>query len=836
MLQNLLEPRSVAIIGASNDPQRIGGRPLRYYKEAGFDGDLFPVNPNRPEVQGIKAYADILAIPTPIDLAILAVPAAKVVPVLKGGASVGVKSAVIFSSGFSELGADGAAMQDEISQIAADNNILVLGPNCLGVVNGHARHTATFGSFLDSGAATAGPVAVISQSGAFGSYLFSKLRTGGVEVGLWVATGNEAGVTISDAVAYAASHKGTRTIVIYAESLRAGGDLLAAIELARRNGKAVAILKVGRTKAGQLAAASHTSALASNDRSASVLFKAAGAQWLSKTEELIDFAYVTSRSYKNIGRRLGIYTVSGGAGILMVDAAHENNLDIAPVPEALQAEILSGNPHAVASNPIDVTAQAFNDPDLLRTSIAAILRSKAFDCLAAFFMGWLESPVMGPPIRKALEQLSMECAPPIALVADVSSETKSWLDSLGYFVFSDPTRAVAALAYLASVGEEVRTFTDGPIPPKQRPLLEPRAYNEIDAKAWIARVGIPVLQDKICKEKSSAVEEGLIHPETQFALKLLSADIAHKSDVGGVRLNVSGADGIGEAWDLMIQQVRNEVPNATIDGAILTPMAEDGVDLIVGVRNEPGFGPVIMIGLGGIFAEIFEDVTFARCPASPSMIKALLMGLKGSPLLCGARGSEPVDLDAASIAISRISAAAAAAKDFVDIEINPLRVGPKQVVALDGLIHPQLERPPYWCWHDFSPGTELGSVQGVLSDEKAQLLETSVPSILFSQVASQASSQTSSQTLPKVSCGLIVAELMRAYTSILPARSDGNIHAGMTLQWGVIPQLGERVTTSLSCVSKEKKAERLWVTFLAKMNNGNGKTIATAELNMVWGS
>ena len=684
-LSGVFEPKSVAVIGASHDSNRIGGRPVKYYLENGFQGKVFPVNPNRSEIQGLKAFSCVDDLPQAPDLAVLALPANKTLQALTECIEIGTRSAVIFSSGFAETGGEGADWQRSLLELGNHHDCTFLGPNCLGVVNAHIGHTATFASFLQDGPIEAGPWAIISQSGAYGTYLQTWLSGLGIHAGLWMATGNESQVTIADGVHYAASHAKTDNILIFAESLRCGDELIKAIEAATVRGKRVAILKVGTTKPGQEAALSHTQALASDDQISKSLIEFSGARWLQSTTELVDYAYAIDQSAPVSSNRLGILTISGGAGVLMADVACKEGLEIPKVSKSVRDKILKDNPNASAINPVDVTAQAINEPELVRKGLLALAESGEVDSIAIFMMNWLESGSTKSEMLQMLQELS-ECPdiPPISIASLVSEKTRKWLEGLGYLVFSDPGRAVAGLSNAIKclpkpIGQEPAELI------LDRPELESKHYDEREAKAWLSAIDIPTPVEQFCATTDEAIEmAGQL--DCPCVLKIVSRDLAHKSDVGGVRLDIHGPEEMTAACNEMVSSIAQNAPDAIVSGFSVSAMEKPGVDLLVGVHDNACFGPVLTVGLGGVFTELFDDVAYARAPVSKVRAEALVRSLKGASLLDGVRGGQAVDLKAAASCISKLSNAAAARRDFDAIEINPLRVTSEGAVALDALI------------------------------------------------------------------------------------------------------------------------------------------------------
>ncbi|MDX1435041.1 MAG: CoA-binding protein, partial [Gammaproteobacteria bacterium] len=356
-LSALLEPRSVAVIGASDDPARIGGKPLWFFERAGYAGNVYAVNPNRETVQGHRCYAHISEVPEAVDVAVVAVPARHVVATVADCAARGVRSAAIFSAGFAETGPEGRRAQDELTAIAAHSGLRLLGPNCLGLYNSAHAFYATFTSTLELGFPAPRGVAIISQSGAYGSHVSLLAYRRGIGIHYWVTTGNECDVELAEVIAWMAENDDVRVIGAYAEGIRDRDALIEALSLARANGKPIVFMKVGRSAVGSEAAASHTASLAGADAVYDAALRQFGAYRARDTEEFLDVIYACAHGVRPRRPRLGLLTVSGGVGIQMADAAAEAGLEVPPMPQIAQRKLKELLPIATTRNPVDTTAQ-----------------------------------------------------------------------------------------------------------------------------------------------------------------------------------------------------------------------------------------------------------------------------------------------------------------------------------------------------------------------------------------------------------------------------------------------------------------------------------------------
>lgn len=690
-LDALFTPRSVAIIGASNDPSRTGGRPLRYLIEAGFAGPIWPVNPNRKTVQDVPAFASIQDLPAIPDVALIAVPASGVADAMRDCAERGVRSAIIFSAGFAEVGAAGRAAQEEAIAIARNAGMRVLGPNCLGVHSAGSAYMGTFGSILDRGFPKDGPVGIVSQSGAFGMYLAYLAQCRGLGVAHAITTGNEADVDLSEALLWLVRQPHVKVIMVYAESVRNSGDFITALKEARKHRKPVIVTKVGSSVAGAHAATSHTDSLAGEDRVFDGILRQYGAVRATSTEEQVDIAYAAARGIFPAGPRLGIVTGSGGVGIMMCDAAERFGLDVPPLPQSAQAEIVAMLPFASPANPVDVTAQALSDMGVLAKSLRITLGEGGYDAVIAAFMGLpLARPFAGP-LRDALVEGARGFEDRlIVLNVNADPDVVRDYEQQGFLVFEDATRAVRAIAALhllrsnfdrdlEDAAEEIRLATT-PLPKG--------AMGEAEAKKLLAAASIPILKETIATDAAMAVAaaEAMGGP---VAMKIVSPDILHKTEIGGVLLNVTGSEAVASGFDTLMQRGLNAVPVDRIDGVLLSPMAGAGVETIIGVSQDPIFGPVVMFGLGGIFVELLEDVTFRQAPFDRGEAMRMIDEIGGRALLDGLRGAPPSDIDALAEALSALSRFAAAhSGDLASVDINPflVREKGKGAVALDAVV------------------------------------------------------------------------------------------------------------------------------------------------------
>jgi acetate---CoA ligase (ADP-forming) len=688
-LSALLAPQSVAIFGASNDPTRISGRSLRYFREAGFAGGLYPINPMRDTVQGITAYPDIAAIDGPVECAVIAVPANLAIEAMESCVQKGVKAVVMFTAGFAEIGGEGPAMQRRITEIAQAGGIRLCGPNCLGLFNMRIGHTPTFSSFLEEGPTPAGPLGMVTQSGAFGTHLLALTARRGIAVGVWLSTGNEADVAVADGISFMADDPDTTAIACYVEAIKDGALFADAVARARVNGKPVICMKVGGSAVGHAAAASHTASLAGNDAIYDAALRQLGVERAKTPEDLVEIAYACTRGRLPRSRKLAVVTMSGGAGVLMADAAEEEGLELTPLAEDSQKQVLEWVPFAAPRNPVDVTAQALNDPSILDKGFELLLGKEKFPALVGFFTTWASSPQMAEPLFKAVTTAAARYPEAyFALSAIASPEMQRCYEAAGVGLYEDPWRAVQSIAAAVRCAERLNA---PPLPappvPHNLPPLPKGSIAEHDAKRILAAAGVPVLDERLA---TSAAEAASLAPliGERLVLKIVSPQITHKTEVGGVMLDVAAAEA-GTAYERLVTRVKEQAPGADLEGVLLSPMVKGGTEMILGVQNDPVFGPVVMLGLGGIFVEVLRDVTFRIAPFGVDEARRMIAELRGAAILEGARGQPPADLDALAAALSNLSLFAAAKRaEFASIDINPILVRAKGegAAALDALI------------------------------------------------------------------------------------------------------------------------------------------------------
>lgn len=689
-LDALFNPRSVAVIGASEDPTRIGGRPLRYLKEFGFRGEVWPVNPRRDRVQGIEARPDIADVPGPIDVAVVAVAAANVPGTIEACAKRGVGAAVVFTSGFAETDAAGAVRQRRMREIARSSGMRILGPNCLGVYNAATGFFATFTTTLDIYRPKPGPVAIVSQSGAYGSHLGLLARRRRIDVGLWASTGNECDVTVSECIAWMAERPDIEVVAAYAEGIGDGDALLASLDAARARGKRVFFTKTGRSEAGAEAVRSHTAALAGADAVFDAMLAQAGIVRTDSTEEMLDAAYAASFGALPSSRRVGLMTISGGAGVMMADEAARQGLEVAAMPDAAQRRLKEKLSFCTPRNPVDITAQVFNAPQLVGAFLDAMLDEGDYGAVVLFFTYVASVEFMAKPLVEAIAR-ARERHPhrPILMSMVGSDEAVAPYEALNVPVFEDPVRAVRTVSALARVREGLAHGPGAGADTTARPpgdRYDGGRLDEHEALRLLASWGVPAVERRVARSAAEAARAAAAIGGP-VAMKILSPDVEHKTEAGGVALGVAVDDAAAE-HDALVARAKAHDAKAEVRGTLVAPMV-GGVECILGVRRDPVFGPVVMVGSGGMLAEVIDDVAFGKAPIDDAQAKRMIAGLSVARVLEGARGRPRCDIDALAAAVAALSRFAAAHADVIDsVDVNPFVVLPEGEggLALDALV------------------------------------------------------------------------------------------------------------------------------------------------------
>ena len=688
-LKEIMSPKSIAIVGASDNKARIGGRPLAHMIEQKFSGGIFPINPNRDTVQGIKAYSTLLDVKEDLDFILVAVPSQIVVSVLEQAVQKKAKTALIFSSGFSEIGGQGEIYQNQIKKISKDSGLRVIGPNCLGLFNSATNFYPTFTSTIDRATPKPGGISIASQSGAYGSHIYMVAHQRGLGIRYWMTTGNEVDLSVGETIQLMAEDPDVHSIMAYAESVKDGKQFTKALDTARSEKKPVIFMKVGRSEVGAAAANSHTASLAGEDAVYDEVLRAHGAYRVRSTEEMLDVAYATKPRIFPAGKNLGLVTISGGGGVLMADAAFDEGLTVGPMPQDAQDKLKELVPFASPMNPVDVTAQFFNDLSIVPKFTDLMLSRGGYDALIGFWTSVAGSPLLSKPLLTSLKQAMTGYEDKLFINSMVAPEeiVKTY-ENEGFLCIEDPTRAVVAMSALMFFGEKFNFNEIKQVFKKDNYVITipKKELNEMDCSEILRNANLPIVKSSRIKnldDLSSFYE----NDNNKYVMKILSSDIQHKTDVGGVILNIENIEQAKEAFNKIHKNVKEKAPKAIIEGIMISPMIKDGFECILGAKIDPVFGPIVMFGLGGIYTEVMKDISFAEAPVSTKKAEKMILSLKSKDIFYGARGQSSVDIKSLITAIVNLSNLIAANSDQIDqVEMNPILVSQNNVVALDALI------------------------------------------------------------------------------------------------------------------------------------------------------
>ena len=695
-LDTFFAPDSIALIGASRDHEKIPGRLLAYLRKNEFPGKIYPINPNYGDIDGLKCYKAITDVGAPIDLAIIIIPAKSVLGALQQCADVGVKNAVIISSGFAEEGGDSTAMQDAIVALAKKSGMRISGPNAEGFVSEVQKVAATFSPTVDVKpghvplVATRRRVAIVAQSGGIGFAIKHRAKAIGLAISYCVSAGNEADLGAGEFLDYMVQDPSTDVILLFIEGIRDVDKFLVAARRAAETGKPVIVTKVGRSGAGERAAASHTASMAGWSAAYDAIFAKYGFIVSNDLDEAVAIAAVLTTTPPPKGDRVAVLTVSGGAGIWGADTVSMQGMQVPELSEKIRAGIRALIPSYGASrNPIDVTAQGVNSGGLQK-SIELLNASDEVDVILVVVS--MSSETRMPFKQAELEPVISAQRKPIVFYSYTlpSDFARRELAKSGVVLLSGLTHAgVAMRQALARARFKFEPKAEGAA---QRvdlsAYLKAPALSESDSKALLRAAGIG-LPDEVLVSERGGLDAAIAKIDFPMVMKIQSRDIPHKSEVGGVKVNISTKGEAFSTYQALLDNARKHRPNADIQGVLVGPMAKKGVEIIIGTMTDATFGPMIMVGLGGITTELFRDVIYRPAPVSATEASTMLAELKAAPLLNGFRGAAKTDIAALSQLIAQVSVLAANARDAIaEIEINPVLVHPvgQGVTIVDALV------------------------------------------------------------------------------------------------------------------------------------------------------
>lgn len=700
-VEKLFSPRSVAIVGASEDRSRPGGRGIDAMLSNGYKGRILPVHPRLAEVQGLKCYASVMDVDGDIDLAVIALPAQGVVDIIPELGARGIAHAIVLGAGFRESGPAGGVLQDRLLDNARRAGVRLVGPNCLGVANIHERMFAAFGSLSRPPLLRPGPVSMVMQSGGFGNSLAYACHAAGVGFRVLVSSGNEADLKAAELMDALVDDDRTEIILAYLEGADDGRAVMAMGERAMAHGKPVLVWKAGNTRQGIRSAATHTANMTGTYDVWRAALRQSGIIEVRSMDEAAEFVKaLTPRRYPR-GRNTAVVTASGGAAVIYSDAADHYGLELQPPSAATRAVLEEAFPKAATlQNPVDLAANGFNEASQpgYERAVEALLNDPAVDQICPMFSAMSGHPMtlMAQVLARIFPRSDKPMIAFSAVPREVAAAAFEVLESAGIPVLGSPEGVVRAQAMLADYSAmRARVLARGsaavPAPAGVADLSLQTALDEVQSKRIIAAC-MPVTQDVMV----SAVDASALATlavNFPVAVKIVSPDIAHKTDVGGVVLHVQDREALRAAWDTVTTNARRHMPQAKLAGVLVSEMITDGIETLVGVVDDDVFGPVVACGMGGVLAEVLRDVSYRVAPFDLHEARDMIRELRAWPVFEGVRGRPPADVEALAQALVRVSHFAWAQRGTVcAMDINPVLVRPvtrgagEGVVAADAMV------------------------------------------------------------------------------------------------------------------------------------------------------
>lgn len=697
-------PNSIAIIGASQNLVKPSGLPLNLLELFHYAGEIYPINPKHEYIGMRACYPSIMDVPGPVDLAIIGVPAAATMRALRQCVEKGVKAVIIFTSGFAEVDARGRELQEEMERLARETGMRILGPNCLGVINYYNGSAATF-MFHDKPRDIYYPetLSYITQSGGLGAIIFQMVLKHSVGFNYFISTGNEADVSFAEVLSYLVGREEAKVIGGYIEGLPKDGRLfMEACHEALEQRKLVTFQKVGRTAIGASAAASHTGALVGEDRVYDGVFKQFGVVRADEVEQMNALIALRAAGRIPAGRRIGVITISGGGGVVVADKCPQFGLEVVRLTDTTQKKLREFfPPYGAVANPVDLTSAFFVEGDLFSRAIRTVMEDPLVDVGAFFYNLQMSDPEAVDKIIDvyyAVEKPLLVFTWPTG--QDYAVEAKERMIKAGVPVIEHVPSGLWALSALADWAERVENVVPFPVhtPGRERERsLEligqssgegRRALTESRSKAILQAYDIPVTRERLVH---SAAEAAAAAGEIGYpvVLKIESPDILHKTEAGGVLLDLADAAAVEEGYGLIVKRAQEYNPAARLDGVLVQEMLPAGLEVILGLKNDPIFGPTVLFGLGGIFVELLKDVSVRTAPLREVDAQAMIDEIQGKALLGGVRGQPPRDRRALISILMKLSRLAAElGGEIAELDINPLIVlaEGEGAVAADALV------------------------------------------------------------------------------------------------------------------------------------------------------
>jgi len=688
--QRLLRPRGVALVGVSGRERSLNSRPLAYLLEREFEGEIYPVNPGYTELQGVPCYPTLADVPGPVDLVLSMVPAAATADVVRQAGAIGAGFVVVFASGFAELGDEGSDLQRSLVEAARESGVRVLGPNCQGLLHAPTGLAATFSQAAAREAVPGAHVAYVGQSGAVGGSVLDLAGEMGLGLAVWAATGNQADLDLVDVASCVIQDEAVRVLMMYTEQTPDGVSYRRLAARTRELGKHLVVLVSGRSEAGRRAAASHTGSMLGDDAAFVLMSQEYGVTLVDDVDEMLAVAAVVDRAREVTGRRMGVVTTSGGAGSLAADHGALHDLAIPELTAGTQQALAELVPaFGSVTNPVDVTAQLFNREgaaSALGQVCALVAADPEVDMVTVVLT--MITGQLGADIARDLVSVAGRIDTPLFVVwlagRDRTEEGRAVFKEAGIPVFASVGDVARTAGLIAPRHPDRPAATVEATPPhsgEATEVLEAALDGSASAGEVLDAVGIPWPRtDRVhTAPDAAAAAERLGAP---VAMKIHAAGLDHKSDLGGVRLDVAPPDAAAVFDELLKIAQDAGLADAAVDVQRMIPA---GVELIVGVTcGEDGYPPLVTVGIGGVTTEIYSDVTSALAPIAPAHAAALLRELRGWPLLDGFRGAPPADVEAVASAVSALSHAAAGIRGRAfEIEVNPLIASPHGIHAVD---------------------------------------------------------------------------------------------------------------------------------------------------------
>lgn len=691
-LSRILDATSVAVIGASDDLAKVGARAVYLLINGGYTGTVYPINPKRETIQGLRCYPSVGAIGHVVDLCVIAVAAADVEGQVNQCLAAGVGGLIVLSSGYAEQDAEGAVRQAQLKALVARHGVPMVGPNCLGIMNGNTGLIASSTFSINDRKLAGGKLGFVTQSGAIGTYWLDMVLAAGSGVSNWVSTGNEADVDIAEVLDYMVDDPKTAAIGLYIEGIRNGALFRGALAKAQAKKKPVLVLKAGRTAIGAAAAASHTGALAGEDAVYQAFFDQHGVCRVDSLAEMFDVSRVLLMQPVQPGRRTCVVSVSGGAGVLVTDAAIAGGLEIPELSDQVKARMKAFLPSfATPQNPLDITAQVASEPDLLGKVLRVIVESGEFDEMIVFCgaLGNLEQPLSESIIRG----IAGWDRPTVVIWQASRPLAVGLLEEAGIPVFSEIPPAVTALCRatrlaghwqapplpaLSALSAATPCGTAGSAADAPPPvcLTEHRSKSFLHKRAGLKRPkGVLV--------RTGAEAQAALQAEGRFVAKLQSPQMVHKSGSGGIQLGLSRDKVPGAVDDMLARAARQGL---ACEGVLVEEMVPIQFEFLVGLRRDSVFGPFLVIGRGGVSVEVDPDVVRAFLPATPADVEALLARLRTSRLFIGFRGKGAAPLREIARVVAELSQMFEADPGIREVEINPLVCSDAEVLVVDASV------------------------------------------------------------------------------------------------------------------------------------------------------